>query len=108
MAMEGIDTRDHAQALVGADLLVERAQLPELDDGIYYWADIIGLTVYGKDSARLGVVVDIMTTGGNDVYVVKPPHAPPGRERLIPALATVVTEIDVKRGIMRVDLPEGL
>lgn len=108
MALEGIGTRDQARAVVGADLLVERAQLPELDEGTYYWAEIIGLTVYGEDSDCLGVVVDIMTTGGNDVYVVRQPHDPTGRERLIPAIEAVVTKIDVKRGTMRVDLPEGL
>ena len=108
MALEGIGTREQAQAVVGTDLLVDRTQLPELDEGTYYWADLIGLKVYGKDSVCLGRVVNIMATGGNDVYVVKQPHDPAGRERLIPAVATVVTEIDLERGIMRVDLPEGL
>jgi 16S rRNA processing protein RimM len=108
MLLEGIGTRDQARVVVGANLMVERAQLPELEVGVYYWADLIGLTVYGKDSACLGVIADIMTTGGNDVYVVKPQNDTAGRERLIPAIETVVTEIDVKRGIMIVDLPEGL
>ena len=45
-----------------------------------------------------------METGSNDVYIV----SGEGGEILIPALADVVQDIDLERGVMVVSLPEGL
>jgi ribosomal 30S subunit maturation factor RimM len=49
-----------------------------------------------------------MPTGGNDVYVVKNHDVNDRHEILIPAIESVVLNIDFKNKIMRVDLPEGL
>ena len=53
---------------------------------------------------RSGRVSDILETGSNDVYIV----SGDGGEILIPALADVVQDIDLERGVMVVSLPEGL
>jgi len=103
LLLEGIG-RDEAEALAGSELLIERSQLPELEEGIYYWDDIVGLDVYEVDGEYLGRVDSIMATGGNDVYVVRRDT----RETLVPALASVVLSIDLEEGVMRVNLPEGL
>jgi len=57
------------------------------------------------EGRSLGTVVSLIETGSNDVYVVQTPDA---GEILIPAIASVVLEIDLDRKIMRVSLPEGL
>lgn len=103
-----IDNRNSAEALIGAELLIEKATLPELDDGTYYWFDIIGLSVFTNDDQYIGRVESIIPTGSNDVFVVKDPKKDHSGETLIPALESVVLEIDLKRKTMRVDLPEGL
>jgi 16S rRNA processing protein RimM len=53
-------------------------------------------------------VVQIIPTGANDVYVVQPPDRGPQEEILIPAITSVVLDIDVPAQRMRVELPDGL
>jgi 16S rRNA processing protein RimM len=108
MAFSGITDRNLAQTLIGSEIMLARAALPEPEEGAYYWFDIIGLAVYHVDKRYLGRVESIMPTGSNDVYVVKDPEQGPKYEVLIPAVDTVVLEIDTDRRIMRVDLPEEL
>jgi len=103
-SIEGVESRAAAELLVGARAVVRRADLPEPEPGSYYWNDLLGLAVYTRESAYLGVLENIIATGSNDVYVVRRE----GRETLVPALATVVVEVDLEAGTMHVDLPEGL
>jgi 16S rRNA processing protein RimM len=104
LALEGIDNRDRAASLVGFSLFIEKATLPELEEGAYYWSDIIGLAVYDTQDTYLGRVTSVLPTGSNDVYVVKNNDD----EILVPALESVVADIDIASGRMRVELPEGL
>ncbi len=103
-AIEGIGDRTAAESLVGARAVMRRADMPEPEPGSYYWNDLLGLAVYTRESEYLGVLENIIATGSNDVYVVRGEK----REVLVPALTTVVLEIDLEAGTMRVDLPEGL
>jgi len=104
LCLEGVDDRNRAESLVGYGIYIEKSRLPAPEEGSYYWSDIIGLSVFDKGEVFLGKVDSLIPTGSNDVYVVKNGK----REILIPAIASVVTEIDPEKGIMRVELPEGL
>lgn len=66
-----IDDRDQAALITNAKLAVRREDMPEPESEQYYWADIIGLTVYNQDNVELGTVVDFFATGANDVIVVR-------------------------------------
>jgi 16S rRNA processing protein RimM len=70
----------------------------------YLVADIIGCTVMTMENENLGVLNDVIRTGSNDVYVVGEGK----NELLIPALKSVVHEIDIGKKIIRVTLPKGL
>ena len=105
LLLKGISDRNTAEMLPGSDLLVEKSSLPELDPDTYYWSDIVGMSVVSVDDHPVGTVASLIETGSNDVYVVQTPDA---GEILIPAIASVVLEIDLNRKIMRVNLPEGL
>jgi 16S rRNA processing protein RimM len=83
---------------------IEKAKLPALEAGVYYWNDLIGLKVFTTEDQYLGRLESIIETGANDVYVVKGD----AREILIPALKSVVHTIDIDAKIMRVELPDGL
>ena len=104
VSLASIKNRDQARALVGSSLKVPRSSLPPVEEGTYYWADLIGLAVYTADREYLGVLERVMPTGSNDVYVIRDN----GSEVLVPALATVVSAVDLERRMMTVKLPEGL
>jgi len=101
---KGVIDRDQAEALIGAELFIPETELPELDEDIYYWFELIGLEVYTTEEEYLGRIASIMATGSNDVYVVSNKK----KEVLIPALESVVVEINLEHKRMRVNLPEGL
>jgi 16S rRNA processing protein RimM len=85
--------------MVGREIGIQRAQLPELVPGEYYWSDLEGLTVATLTGERLGVVSHLLETGANDVLVVKG-----DAEYLIPfVVGDVVHEVDLERGEIRVD-----
>lgn len=98
------DNINQVQHLVGREIFVWRSQLPELPEGEYYWFDLVGLSVVTEAGEPLGELSEIMSTGSNDVYVVRSGK----REILIPALEDVVLEIDLNLRLMTVALPEGL
>jgi 16S rRNA processing protein RimM len=96
--LEGCDDRDAAATLRSKVVAMPRAALPAAKDGEFYWADLIGLAVVNDDALELGRVVGMMETGANDVLVVQGE-----RERLIPFIATVIREVNLASGIVRVD-----
>ncbi len=108
LALDGIQERSQAEALIGSALFIEKATLEELDGDSYYWDDLLGLAVYSVNGEYLGELTAIIPTGSNDVYVARQKRAEVQTEVLIPALVSVVKEVDLDRKIMRVDLPEGL
>ncbi|MCK4389763.1 MAG: 16S rRNA processing protein RimM [Desulfobacterales bacterium] len=104
LALEGIASVDVAKEWVGYELCVDKTTLPEPEEATYYWHQIIGLEVFTVDDRRLGRVAAIFPTGSNDVYVVRDGK----KEVLVPAIDSVVVDIDLTHEILRVDLPEGL
>lgn len=105
LRLDGIDDVDAAGALRGAEILADPASLPDQPQGVYYHYQLIGLTVRTVAGDNVGELVEIMETGGNDVYVVK---AVEGQEILVPAVADVIVEVDLADGIMKIDPPRGL
>lgn len=108
LGIEDITTRNQAEALIGCDIFIERASLPPLDPDTNYWIDLIGMAVYTLDDECIGRIVNIIPTGANDVYVVEPTEGDATDEILLPAIETVVIDVDVPGKRMRVDVPAGL
>jgi len=106
--LEGIEDRDAAAALVGAEIEVDRTALgPELRGGAaypavpgeFFWVDLQGMEVRTRDGTSLGLVDHLFETGANDVMVV----AGAGRH-LIPFLyGSVVLAVDGERRLITVD-----
>ena len=113
--LRGIEDRDAAAELAGTRVGLPRDALPALDDGQYYWVDLIGLEVLDGGGESLGVVRKMIETGANDVMVVGPgsdsdgPPAPGGAratERIIPYVTgAVVRGVDFDAGHVRVSWP---
>ena len=97
--LEGIDDRDQAAELLGCDIGVPRAELPDPDVGHYYFGDLEGLKVVQRDGTVVGTVAYVMETGANDVLVTKGE-----RERLIPFIVDeVILDVDLAKGVISVD-----
>jgi 16S rRNA processing protein RimM len=95
---------EEAETLIGEELFLPEDKLPLREEGEYYYYQIIGLSVELKDGSGVGTVRSIIETGSNDVYVVESG----GKEVLIPAVEDVICEIDLERGRIIIDPPEGL
>jgi len=96
--LEGCDDRSAAERLAKMDVSVPRAFLPTIETGQYYWTDLIGAKVVGREGAVLGTIESLIETGANDVLVVQGE-----RERLIPFVEQVIIEVDLERGCLVVD-----
>jgi len=100
--VSGCSGIDEAEGLSGYSVGIKKDKLPEKT----YWVeDIIGCSVYTRDGTLLGRVQEVISTGSNDVYVVK---SADGREVLIPALKTVVWEVDIAGRKIYVDPMPGI
>ena len=99
VALAGIDDRDVARTLLGADIAVMRTQLKELPRGEYYQADLLGMEVVNRHGKILGHLKEILETGANDVLVIE------GEGRhLVPLVwHRYLLGIDQDAGIIRVD-----
>lgn len=106
LTLDGITCIEMAQEFAGAELLLQREQLPQPDADEYYWHDLLGLLVVTDQGQELGKIRDILETGANDVYLVHDDTT--RREYLIPAIASVVTEVNLQTGRMTVTPLEGL
>jgi len=94
-----VHTPEEADKYKNQIVYVLQDALPELPDGEYYHHDLIGMRVQDENQLDLGVLSDIITTGANDVYVVKDPDDEKN-EILIPAIPDVILEVKVQTGIM--------
>lgn len=97
--LQGIDSRDQAVELTGAEIYIHRDQLPELEEGEYYWSQLEGLEVVTLKGEHFGHIDHMLETGANDVMVVQG-----DRERLIPfVMSEIVKNVDLDRQQVIVD-----
>lgn len=111
LKLASVDTEDQASALRGHTIEMDAAALPSQPAGVYYHYQIIGARVVTVGGEELGTVTEILETGSNDVYIVRPAPRPGQKgapEILVPALKDVVVRVDTEHGVIEVDLPEGL
>lgn len=89
---------EEASNFTNIEISVHRKQLPKLDHGEYYWADLVGLRVINLDGVDFGIVRELIATGSNDVLVVVGE-----RKRLIPYLSYVIYSVDLGERKIYVD-----
>ena len=103
--LEGVDSRDAAEALVGQELLVPASDRPELDEGEFHLLDLVGLEArLHPDEAAIGTVNDLIS-GGNDLLELK---TSAGRTMLIPFVEAIVPEVHLEQGWLLLTPPPGL
>ncbi|MDZ7374749.1 MAG: ribosome maturation factor RimM [candidate division KSB1 bacterium] len=104
LKLQGIESRDEAEAWRSSEVLIPIEDVPPLEDDAYYAFQLVGLAVYTAGGRYLGKVTEILELPANDVWVVHEGD----KETLIPAVAEVVVEVNLRDGIIRVRDMEGL
>ncbi|HKO88377.1 MAG TPA: ribosome maturation factor RimM [Burkholderiales bacterium] len=95
----GVESREAAAALKGAEIAVPREALPEVSEDEFYWADLIGLEVVNEQEEVLGKVAGHMSNGAHDVMRVMDGET----ERLLPFVDAVIRKVDMAARRIRVD-----
>lgn len=105
--LAGITTREQAETLRGALLMVPEADLPKLAPDEYYWHQLVGMAVVEEGTGRLlGELAHVLRTGaGHDVFEVARDGQKP---LLIPALKSVIKRVSLGERTMTVELLPGL
>ena len=102
LKLVGINNPETGETLRGYQVQVPRAEAWPLPPDTYYTYQIVNLRVITPDDTLVGTVVDVLTTGSNDVYVLR---TPTGKELLVPAIKEIVQEIDPAGGFIRIKDP---
>ncbi|WDP92679.1 MAG: 16S rRNA processing protein RimM [Desulfobacter sp.] len=104
LVLKEVSDRDTSESLVGKEILMDRAQLPELEDNTWYWEDLTGLQVTDHELGNLGKVDRLFSTGADDILVVLGADK---TEVLIPMNSHFVDEVNLDAGKLTTTLPEG-
>ena len=104
VGLEGVEGRDDAEGLHGRYLLRPLEELAELDEGEFFYHQLVGLTVETPDGDVVGEVVEVYELRPADLLEVRGASG----TRFIPFVSSLVTEIDLDGGRLRIDPPPGL
>ena len=102
---EGIADRDAASRLRGTKLYVPRSALPPAKPGEFYWGDLVGLRAELVDGTALGEVVAVHDYGAGTSLEVRRQG---GGVVMVPFTGRVVTVVELEKGRLVIDPPEGL
>ena len=106
VSFEGIENRDDAGIFRNQLMKVRADDRPPLPEGELYQHQLLGMSVIqNNNNALLGKLCEIIETGANDVYLVQ---SDDGREILLPAIESVIRNVDVEKNEIRVHLLPGL
>lgn len=116
--IEGVNDRSAAEMMRGYELLIRESDLPEADPDEPYLRDIIGLDiVLDSNGEHLGVLEDVFFPADQEIWVIRAQNpkkegdsteSPADYEILFPAVPEFVTDIDLDKGIIRIEPPQGL
>lgn len=100
--LEGVESREAAEALRSGELQLERFELDEPEEGEFYVEDLVGLMVFDESGNSIGAVSEVFETPAHEVVVVRSEHG----ESLVPFTLEHVPEVDVDSGRLVVRPPE--
>lgn len=102
---QGYTNANAAETLRGELIEIDEADLPPLPEGEYYLHDLLGIAVVTTAGEPLGTLVEVLTTGANDVYLVRREDKP---DVLIPAIPDVIQRVDLQARTMTIEPLPGL
>ena len=105
LKLKDIESIEEAKIIVGSFLEVERKNAVKLPKDTYFIFEIIGLEVYTENNIFLGKVENVISTGSNDVYIVKGKDK---NELFIPAIREVVKNVNLENKRITINMVDGL
>jgi 16S rRNA processing protein RimM len=105
LTFEGMHSIQDVEQFKGSLLKVDENQLTELDEGEFYFHEIIGCQMFTDQGEEIGTIREILATGANDVWVVK---RKVGKDLLVPYIEDIVREINVEEKKVVITPMEGL
>lgn len=105
LKIKDIKNIKEAKTIVGSFLEVERKNAVKLPKDTYFIFEIIGLEVYTENNVFLGKVENVISTGSNDVYIVKNKDE---EELFIPAIREVIKDVNLRKKRMTINMVDGL
>jgi len=103
VSLDGISDIDAAIKMKGKLVKINKNEA-NLDEGLFFIADLIGLSAINADTGeKIGIVNEVLTLPAHNVYVIKG-----DREILIPAVSEFVVETNLEEGFVKLRLIEGL
>ena len=103
--IQNVHDRTQAESFRNEVVYITSSDVIALPEDTYYHHQLIGLEVRTEHNDYIGKVAEILETGANDVYLITTPDE---KEILVPAIKSVVLNIDLEMGKIIVDLPEWL
>lgn len=98
VCLEGVGSREMAQELTGAEVRVDRAELPPGGPREVYWHDLIGLEAANPEGLPLGRVTGVLELPAHPVLVLQGE-----RERLVPLVTERLLGFDLEAGRVTLD-----
>ncbi|WP_044337419.1 ribosome maturation factor RimM [Rossellomorea aquimaris] len=105
LTFEGYENINEVEKFKEGILKVQEDQLQDLEEGEYYFHEIVGCKVVTTDGEELGTIKEILSPGANDVWVVKGQR---GKEHLIPYIEDIVKTVDIDKQLITIEPMEGL
>ncbi len=104
LKLEGVDSLSQADKLRGLDVYLPESSLRVKGKDEFYFFQLVGCSVIGRDGRRIGRVRDILSVGAGDLLIVESD----GKEILVPFHKSICIEVDLKSREIRIDPPDGL
>lgn len=102
--VEGTTTRNDAETLKGTELFIMRDQLPEPEEGEFYYEDLVGLRVVSTDQADIGTVTAVHDFGAGDIIEIQLKDS--DKTEMFAFTEENIPEINIPEGYLVLHLPE--
>lgn len=105
LTLKGIDDRDAADELRGAEVYIKASDAAPLAEDEYFLHELVGLAVVTTDGAAIGTVREVLETGAGEVLVITRPGQP---DALVPMVRDFISRLDIPAGQVEITPIEGL
>ena len=105
LKLEGVDSIESARRFIQRTIYADRDEVI-MENGSFFVVDLIGLeAVNSSDGSHIGVLSDVTNTGVQDIYHIK---LDSGEVRMVPAVPFFVKEVDLDKGLVKIEPIKGL